>query len=189
MRLAIISLVGLISCANSTQPHVFKAVNFTDEEVETLQSAADEWCERSSAAHCAMVLKDTDGVESSTVVLTDAIVSKHYCGGIVIETKHLHAVGNCLATVDHLGVRSSAECDANTDAEAYSIQILDSRQSESGVRWFGNTPTTWRMRLRTTFLHELGHSFGHAHLTRDGTVMNALTSGQAEHLTVFDLEN
>jgi hypothetical protein len=166
MRLAILLLTGLIGCANSTQPHVFKASRFTDEEIA-----------------------NTDGVESSTVELTDAIESKHYCAGIVLKTKYLHAVGNCLATVDHLGIRSSAECDENTDAESYLIQILDSRQGDRGVRWFGNTSTTWNTRLRTTFLHELGHTYGRAHLSRDGTVMNALTSGQTEHLTVFDLEN
>jgi len=189
MRIAILSLIGLVGCANSTEPHVFQACNFTDTEIETMQSAADEWCERSSSAHCAIVIKKTDGLESSTVELTETIESKHYFAGIVVESKHLDAVGNCLATVDHFGVRSSAECDTNTNADSYSIQVLDSRSGDGGIRWFSDAPTTWKTRLRTTFLHELGHSFGHAHLSRSGTVMNALTSKQVEHLTAFDLEN
>jgi len=72
-----------------------------------MQSAADEWCQRSSGGHCAMVIKATDGLESSTVGLVNAIESKHYLAGIVVETKHLDVVGNCLAMVDHLGVRSA----------------------------------------------------------------------------------
>ena len=188
MRAFIVLAVSILGCANSSESHVFEAGDFTDDEIATMQSAADEWCERTAGSDCAMVVNRSPGLESSTVQLTETIVSKHYFAGVVTETNGLdHAVGDCLATVDHLGIRSSAECDTNTDADSFTIQIRDSRAGDVGRDWFHGVPTTWSMRLRTTFLHELGHTFGHFHLARDGTVMNALTSGQTEHLTTYDL--
>ncbi len=187
LRIASILALFILGCANSSNPQVFEARGFSDDEIITLQSAADEWCSKSNDAHCALVVKSAAGFETSTVVLTDTLEVEHSAAGIVLRTEHSEALGTCLATVDHLGIRSTAECAANPDAESFAIQIVNSRDGDCGVNWFHGQKTTWNVRLRTIFLHELGHTFGHIHTSTDNTVMNPVTTYQVEHLTYTDL--
>jgi len=189
LRLQLLLPFVLAGCANSSLPNVYEARGFTDDEIDTLQSAANEWCTKSEQAHCVLVMKNVAGSESSTVTLTQKVEVKHCFAGIVVHTEQLVALGNCLATVDHDGIRSTAECVQNPDAESFAIQVVDSRQGDLGVDWFSGEQTTWEERLRTTFLHELGHAFGRPHSPKDGTVMNAVTTNQVEHLTEDDLSN
>lgn len=178
-----------IGCADSSLPTVYDAHGFSADEISILQSAADEWCAKSNNAHCALVIDSPPGFNSSTVTLSSSMDTDHSFGGVVVKTEHSGAVGNCIATVNHAGIRSTASCTENPDAESFAIKILDSRAGDNGVNWFHGTKTSWNTRLRTVFLHELGHAFGRPHLSKDGTVMNAITTNEAEHLTNDDLSD
>ncbi len=176
-------------CADSSLPSVYEARGFSKDEISELQSAADEWCTKSNNANCALVMDASPGFNSSTVTISTSMDTDHSLGGMVVRTEHSDAVGNCLATVNHAGIRSTASCAENPDAESFAIKILDSREGDNGVNWFHGRKTSWSIRLRTVFLHELGHAFGHPHNAKDGTVMNAITTSEAEHLTEDDLAN
>jgi hypothetical protein len=182
-----VALASTIGCTDSSLPSVYEAHGFSKDEIDQLQSAADEWCAKSNNAHCALVLDASPGFKSSSVTLSSSMDTDHSFGGVVVRTEHSDAVGNCLATVNHAGIRSNASCADNPDAESFAIKILDSRDGDNGVNWFHGKKTSWGTRLRTIFLHELGHAFGRSHTSKDGTVMNAITTNEAEHLTADDL--
>lgn len=168
--------ISMIGCASSNTSYEFNASGFTDEEIVQLKSAASEWCEKSHGEFCATVVVSAPFEHQSTVTLVDDL------GTDVLGNCHSEKSG--VVGLARIGGLCGNNVDENT--ESFEINIKSFRNGDH-YSWFGEKNVTWLQKVRSIFLHELGHAFGKEHDPHVGNVMTLGTKSQVEHLTDEDL--
>jgi hypothetical protein len=150
----------LAGCASSSVPYAFRPEGFTDQEIGLIQESADEWQMKSNGRYSVIV--DENCPDDCSIIKKVEIIDG-------ADT----AIGSCLATVDHFGIRTHEACDeANPDhIQSFEIQLK------------------YDYNVKYNSLHEFGHVFGKHHDPEPNNVMYADIEEQAQELTVRDLEN
>ena len=159
MKSLLLVSIFLSACANSSVPYVFRPEGFTDQENGWIQDAATEWYTKSNGKYSILVDVNCPG-DCSTVRKVDTVDGA--------DT----AIGSCLATVDHFGIRTHVACDeANIDdIQSFDIQLQKDYNALNNV------------------LHEFGHAFFKHHDPEPNNVMYADYEEEARELTARDVE-
>jgi len=174
-KMIVISIM-LSGCASSTIPMAFKPVFFDDSEIAQIESAAQEWSEKSGGKHFVIIDPNCPADVCSIIEKVDIIRE-------VFGSERLHSTGSCSGTRDDgLGISHTVTCE-DGDISKYLIEIQDlSSDGQAGRRSY-----EWLPSLRLTALHEFGHVFLKHHDPEANNVMFA--NNFTEHLTERDLQN
>jgi hypothetical protein len=141
-----LALALIVSACNAepatpTSVYDFQAVGFTADELVVLQTASDQWCERSAGTLCANISANP---AQSKIVLVASLPG-------ATEAGEVRNMPHC------------SEHDARwLGTEGVTINVRD---------WRNVTNYTWPDLLGMVTLHELGHVFGKEHSTNPADVM------------------
>jgi hypothetical protein len=159
LRLIIILFI-CSACSSSTIPNAFRPIGFSPQEIQQLNDSTNDWYTKSNGKYNLIIDENCPADICSTIQKVDNIPDNE------------DAIGSCLATADHFGIRTNEACeDAGDDAQTFTI-LLDSHYN-----------------VHYNSLHEFGHALGKVHDPNSNNVMFPDIEEQSRTITDRDLNN
>jgi hypothetical protein len=135
-------VLALTGCVTSSNPHVFRPVGFTPEQVIALEDAADAW------------------TKAGYPTVIDPTCADEGCSTVRPAHQDPQWDGICEAFNYVLGVPRRVGCTQDNDPIRYEIRLVtDGAKGDPNI-------------VRKTFLHEIGHTFGFKHVHGPGKTMS-----------------
>ena|SRR5271157_2135194 len=186
-------LLFISGCASSTTPDAFVPIGFSSQEIDSINGASINWAEKSNNKYFSIIDPNCSPDVCSTITKVHTVNVPNDIDGIDFGSGgEQDDLGACYTYVDiGYGLHKTKDCATTDNVIQYHIQIVDTVVSIDpnlflSAAYIGKDPM---VNLRTTVIHELGHSYKKKHIGENNVMFAYSGLKQADEITEGDLKD